>query len=114
MSPETADTIRRAAGIVQWLNLAASMAILLLALEMGRRFRAARPYLFGPVTLAAHSIAFYTVVVFSSLPGPVTSLWSALLRLHVYLIVLSLLLAAFVVALAPTPPGFYEVPEGDE
>lgn len=112
MTPETADTIRHAADIVQWVNLAAALAILLLALEMGRRWRAARPYLFGPVTLAAHSVIFYLVVLLHGLPGPVTSLWSAVLRLHVYLIVLALLVAAAVVALSPTPPGLYEY--GDE
>lgn len=114
MSPETADVIRHAADIVQWINLAAALAILALGLEFGRRWRAARPYLLGPITWAAHSAVFYGVVLSARLSGPVTSLWSAVLRLHGYLILLALLLAAFAVALAPVPPEDYGEDYGDE
>lgn len=112
MSPEAADTIRHAADVVQWLNLAASVAVLVLALDIGRRWPGARAYVLGPVTIAAHSVVFYVVVLLWQLPGPVASLWSALLRLHTYLILLSLLAAVLVVGLSPSPPDGYEV--GDE
>lgn len=105
MSPEAADTIRHAADAVQWLDLAIVVAILALGLEIGRRWPTARPYVLGPVTIAAHSAVFYAVVLLHPLPGPVTSFWSALLRLHTYLIILALLVAMLVVGLSPTPPG---------
>ena len=112
MSPETAATIRHAADVVQWFNLAAALAIMLLALEMGRRFKSARPYLVGPISLAAHSILFYLVALLGRMPGPVASFWSALLRLHIYLVILAVLLAAFVVAISPAPPGWPDYEDG--
>jgi len=57
------DSIRHAADVVQWLNLAAVLAILAVALEAGRRWRGWRPYLAGPISWAAHSVAFYLVVL---------------------------------------------------
>ena len=48
------DSIRHAADVVQWLNLAAVLAILAVALEAGRRWRGWRPYLAGPISWAAH------------------------------------------------------------
>lgn len=86
------------------MNLLTVLAILALSLEAGRRWPGARPYLFGPVTVAAHSTIFYLFVLLSGLPGPHTSLWSALLRLHIYLVILALLVAMFAVALSPAPP----------
>ena len=106
MTPEAADTIRHAADVVQWVNLTAVLLILAVALEMGRRWRAARPYLAGPVSLAAHSVAFYAAALSNVLSGPVASLWSALLRLHIYLVILALLVAALAVMLSPAPPGY--------
>ena len=113
MSPEAANTIRHAADAVQWLNLAIVVAILALGLEIGRRWPAARPYVLGPVTIAAHSAVFYVVILLWPLPGPVTSFWSALLRLHMYLIILSLLVAVLIVGLSPVPPGVGGYDDGD-
>lgn len=107
MTPETADTIRHAADAVQWVNLCASMAILVIALEFGRRWKGARPYLAGPISWAGHSVVFYIVALFGTMSGPVASLWSAVLRLQGYAIVLSLLLAAFAVMLSPGRAGDY-------
>lgn len=104
MSPETADTVRRAADVVQWVNLIAAALILAVSLEFGRRWPKARPYLAGPVSLSVHSVVFYAFALASRLPGPVASLWSALLRLHIYLVILAVLVAAFAVMLSPTPP----------
>ena len=73
---------------------------------------AARPYLVGPISLAAHSILFYLVALLGRMPGPVASFWSALLRLHIYLIILAVLLAAFVVAISPAPPGWPDYEDG--
>lgn len=106
MSPEAADTIRHAADVVQWVNLAAVLLILCVSLEMGRRWPSARPYLAGPVSLAAHSVAFYAFALSSALNGPTASLWSAVLRLHIYLVILALLVAALAVMLSPAPPGY--------
>lgn len=107
MTPETAAAVRYAADVVQWVNLAAALLLLAVALEFGRRWPKARPYLAGPVSLAVHSVVFYIVVLFWRLPGPAVSLWSALLRLHVYLVILALLVAAFAIMLSPTPPDGY-------
>lgn len=107
MSPETADTIRHAADVVQWINLAVVQLLLGVSLEFGRRWPKARPYLAAPASVAAHSVAFYVTVLFWRLPGPVVSLWSALLRLHIYLVILALLVAAIAVMLSPTPPDGY-------
>lgn len=107
MSPETADTIRHAADVVQWINLAVVQLLLGVSLEFGRRWPKARPYLAVPVSVGVHSVAFYVTVLFWRLPGPVVSLWSALLRLHIYLVILALLVAAIAVMLSPTPPDGY-------
>lgn len=112
MSPEAADVVRHAADVVQWVNLIVATIILGVALATGRRWPEARPFLLGPVTWAAHSVVFYGVVLFVHLSGPVTSLWSALLRLHGYLIVLALLVAAVAIMLSPAPPD--GAADGDE
>ncbi len=113
MSPAAADTIRAAADVVQWLNLATWLIILLLALEMGRRWRAARPYLAAPVSLGVHNVVFYIVALGPGMTGPVASLWSALRVYHIALVILALLVAAFAVALSPAPPqwrGYEDTP----
>lgn len=99
------DTIRRAADVVQWINVAVWLIVLLLSLDFGRRWREARPYLAAPISLALHNILFYSVDLGPGMSGPVASLWSALRVLHVALVFLALLLAAFAVALSPAPPG---------
>jgi hypothetical protein len=104
MSPETADTIRHAADVVQWFDLAAWSAILLLALDMGRRWKSARPYLVGPVSLGVHNVVFYLVALLVGMSGPVASFWSALRVLHVALLILAIMVAAFFIALSPAPP----------
>lgn len=98
------DTIRHAADIVQWVDVAVWLVVLLLSLDFGRRWREARPYLAAPISLALHNILFYSVALGPGMSGPVASLWSALRVLHVALVFLALLLAAFVVALSPSPP----------
>ena len=113
MSPEAANTIRHAADVVQWFDLAVVVAILAVALDIGRRWPTARPYVLGPVTIAAHGVVFYIVILLWPLPGPVTSFWSALLRLHMYLIILSLLVAVLIVGLSPVPPGVGGYDDGD-
>lgn len=113
MSPATAATIRHAADVVQWLNLATWLVILLLALEMGRRWKSARPYLAGPVSLGAHNILFYIVALGPGMTGPVASLWSALRVFHIALVILAVLVAAFAVALSPATPewrGYEDAP----
>lgn len=104
MSPETADTIRHAADVVQWINLTAAVLILAIALEFGRRWRQARPFLLGPASWGAHSVVFYAFALSGSLNGPTASLWSAIRVLHVSLMLLALLVAAFVIMLSPAPP----------
>jgi len=51
MTPEAADTIRHAADIVQWVNLAVVLLLLGVSLEFGRRWSKARPYLAAPVSV---------------------------------------------------------------
>lgn len=107
MSPEAADTIRHAADVVQWVNLAVALLILAASLEFGRRWPKARSYLAGPVSWGAHSVVFYAFALSGSLNGPTASLWSAVRVLHVGLLLLALLVAAFAVMLSPTPPDGY-------
>ena len=87
MSTETANTIRHAADVIQWLDLAVWLAILLLS-------------------LGAHNVVFYLVALLVGLPGPVASLWSAVRVLHVALVILAVLVAAFAVARSPDLPGW--------
>ena len=97
----TPDTVRAAADGLQVVNLMLALVMLSVALDAGRRWRAARPYLFGPVTFAAHSIIFYAAVLADVVPSPWTSLWSAALRLHSYLFILGTLVAFYAVARSP-------------
>ena len=57
------NTVRAAADAVQWADVIAAVAILILSLEAGRRWRGWRPYLAGPISWAAHSVAFYLAVL---------------------------------------------------
>lgn len=102
------DTIRHAADVVQWVNVVAWLIVLLMSLEFGRRWRKARPYLIAPISLAIHNIVFYSVALGPGMSGPVASLWSAIRVLHVALVFLALLVAAFAVALSPAPPGYLD------
>lgn len=107
MTPETAAAVRHAADVVQWLNLAAALLLLAVALEFGRRWPKARPYLAGPVSWGVHSVVFYAFALSAALNGPTASLWSAIRVLHISLVALALLVAAFAIMLSPTAPDGY-------
>lgn len=53
-----------------------------LCLFIGWRWPETRRYLFLPLTLCAHAIVFYVVVLSVGLTPTVGNLWSAALRLH--------------------------------
>lgn len=107
MTPEAG---RAVADAIQVINLILALAILVVALDAGRRWREARPYLAGPVSFAMHSLVFYVAALADAVVAPWSSLWSAALRLHGYLFLLGTLLAFYIVALAPA----MEPDEGDD
>ncbi len=109
MTPEAG---RAVADAIQVINLILALAILVIAIDAGRRWRAARPYLAGPVSFAVHSLVFYVAALADVVVAPWSSLWSAALRLHGYLFLLGTLLAFYVVALAPAMEP--EPDEGDD
>ena len=67
------NTVRAAADAVQWADVIAAVAILILSLEAGRRWPQARPFLFGPVTYAAHGVVFHVATLTNLVPAPWTS-----------------------------------------
>lgn len=109
------ENVRAAADVIQVLNLLMSAAMLLLSVVAWRRWRHARPYLFGLGTLAAHSVVFYIVALADWLSGPWPSLWSALLRFHTTAYLLGVLAVLFIVALSPDGIGYEtERPDHDD
>jgi hypothetical protein len=112
MTLPPADTVRAVADVIQWLLLAVIVATLALALDAGRRWRGARPFLAGLLTLAAHEVIFYVCALARVIPGPWVSLWSAALRLHSSVYILAMLVVFYVVARRPWRPWW--VDGGDE
>ena len=96
------NTVRAAADAVQWADVIAAVAILILSLEAGRRWPQARPFLFGPVTYAAHGVVFHVATLMNLVPAPWTSLWSATLRMHSYAAFGGFLAAPFLIAVSPS------------
>ena len=86
MTPEAADTIRRAADAVQWLNLAVSVAVLLALLCALARWPRNWRLVALPLSYMALSVAFYVAVLMDAVPSPWTSLFSSALRLYSYIL----------------------------
>jgi hypothetical protein len=99
MSPETAETIRRVADGVQWINLAASIALLMLVLAAGYFWPRWRRALTLPLGYAVAAVAFYVAALVDIMPGPMASLLSALLRLYAHVMMLATLGVIVYVAL---------------
>lgn len=91
------EVVRSVIAVIQWIVLACSVGILAMCLGLGYTVRSARPYLILPGTLAVHSIVFYAFALAGVLGSPWGNLWSAVLRLHSYIMILGTLV---VVALA--------------
>lgn len=99
-------TLRAAADTLQWVVLGVILTTLVLALDAWRRWPAARPYLAGLLSLAAHGAVFYAFALARAIPAPLISLWSAALRFHSSLYILAMLIMFYVVARHPwLPPG---------
>ena len=86
MTPEAADTIRRAADVVQWFDLAVSVAVLLALLCALARWPRNWRLIVLPATYMALSVAFYVAVLMDAVPSPWTSLFSSALRLYSYIL----------------------------
>lgn len=87
--------VRGVAAAIQWIVLFCSLATLALCVVMGYNWKRTRPYLILPVTLALHSILFYAFALSDALSSPWGNLWSAVLRLHSYLVILGVMAVVF-------------------
>lgn len=94
----TAEAVRAAADALQVVVLVVIVVTLLLTLEAGRRWPAARKGLAGLVTLGVHGVLFYVFALAGAIPAPFVSLWSAGLRLHSSVFILALLVVFFGIA----------------
>ena len=86
MTPEAADTIRRAADVVQWFNLAVSVAVLAALVYVLTRWPRGWRLVVLPASYMVASTAFYVAVLFHAIPAPWISLFSATLRLYSYIL----------------------------
>ena len=86
MTPEAADTIRRAADVVQWFNLAVSVAVLAALVYVLTRWPRGWRLAVLPASYMVASTAFYVAVLFHAIPAPWISLFSATLRLYSYIL----------------------------
>ncbi len=86
MTPEAADTIRRAADVVQWFNLAVSVAVLAALVYVLTRWPRGWRLAVLPASYMVASTAFYVAVLFHAIPAPWISLFSAALRLYSYIL----------------------------
>lgn len=86
MTPEAADTIRRAADVVQWFNLAVSVAVLAALAYVLIRWPRGWRLAVLPASYMVASTAFYVAVLFHAIPAPWISLFSATLRLYSYIL----------------------------
>lgn len=99
MTPEAADTIRRAADVVQWFNLAVSVAVLAALVYVLTRWPRGWRLAVLPASYMVASTAFYVAVLFHAIPAPWISLFSATLRLYSY--ILAIVVGSMVVLGAP-------------
>ena len=79
-------TIRNAADVVQWLDLAVSVAVLLALLCALARWPRNWRLVALPLSYMALSVAFYVAVLMDAVPSPWTSLFSSALRLYSYIL----------------------------
>ena len=86
MTPEAADTIRRAADVVQWFNLAVSVAVLAALVYVLTRWPRGWRMAVLPASYMVASTAFYVAVLFHAIHAPWISLFSATLRLYSYIL----------------------------
>lgn len=91
----TPEAVRVVADAVQWVNLAVSVAMLVLLLAALRRWPGAWRLMVLPLGYAVMSVAFYVAALANAIPSPWTSLLSAALRLYSY--TMALAIAAVVV-----------------
>lgn len=87
--------VRGVAAAIQWIVLFCSLATLALCVVMGHNWKQTRPYLILPTTLAVHSIVFYAFALSDVLVAPWGNLWSAILRLHSYVMILGVMAVVF-------------------
>ena len=98
------SAVRAAADAMQWIELLLAGAILLLAVVMLRRWRNARPVLFGLVTVGLLGTAFHAATLLELIRSPWVNLWSASLRAYIYLFILATFFVFVVVSISPELP----------
>lgn len=104
------SAVRAAADAMQWVALLLAVAILLLAVVTLRRWKNARPVLFGLLTVGALGTVFHVVTLLELVRSPWVNLWSASLRAYIYLFILATFGVFVVVSISPElPPD-----EGDD
>ena len=96
--------VRAAADAMQWVDLLLAGAILLLAVVMLRRWKNARPVLFGLVTVGTLGTVFHVVTLLELVRSPWVNLWSASLRAYIYLFILATFAVFVVVSISPELP----------
>jgi hypothetical protein len=79
---------------LQLLALGFALSITALTLYIGWRWPRYRGYLAFPLTLGVHATVFYVLATSDAIPPVWGNLWSSLLRLHSYTMILLVLAAA--------------------
>ena len=101
----TDATVRAAADAMQWIDLLLAVAILLLSLWTLRRWRRARPVLFGLITVGTLGTTFHVLTLLDIIRSPWVNLWSATLRSYIYLFILATFIVFVVVSISPELPS---------
>lgn len=99
IADSAADTVRHAADIVQWMNLAIALAILLMVLAAGMKWPNWRRVLTLPLGYGVLATLFYVATLANAFTGPWASLLSALLRLYAHLMIAATLGVVIYIAL---------------
>jgi hypothetical protein len=88
------DAVRSVTNTLQLLALMSAIGMVLLTLYIGWRWPRYRSYLSFPLTLGVHATVFYVLATSDAILPAWGNLWSSLLRLHSYTMILLVLAAA--------------------
>lgn len=99
MTPEMMQGIRRAADIVQSINLALALALVVVLLMAGWHWPRWRRVLTLPLVYGVLAVGFYVATLANAIPAPMTSLLSASLRLYAHVLIIIVVGVAVVSAL---------------